>query len=490
MQTTARRVAGGVAWAYAGSVLVMFAQIVYTSVTTRVLSPAAFGAYASAQALVALMGYFSLATLGNTLTRMTVMERSTAGTALCLATVAGVGAAAATALLADIWASVWHTPEAAPLIALWAPAVLLSSLAVIPIALLQRRLRYASAAGIQSVAPVLGFVVGGILVFVLRSPSALVIGQLANSATVVGAGLLVVRHEIGLTFSKKAAQNLLSFSGYLSAQNLTHYAFYTLPGLVIARTAGSVALGFFSRANLLVTLPMNFITVGLAKAIYPVMPQVTDTVARRRALSDVVAIGTFLVWPLLGLLAGSSPLAVDILFGPGWQPAAEMVVPVCLFAAGNFVYVILASATESIGWLKLGSMIQGAWAIALALSTLLTWQFDADPRTYLYGYAIAQIAIHILQVRVLSKRGLVPLRIMRHELVGGTMALVVFIVAFGSSQLLDGSSLGVRLVVTGVVTLGTIVAVLVTLPRVDAGRALVRRGLMPRALVRTASGTA
>jgi PST family polysaccharide transporter len=401
------------------------------------------------------------------------------GTALYLAAAAGIGAAVVAVLLAPVWSRVWHTPDAAFLIALWAPGVLLATLSGIPIGLLRRRLRFASAAGIESVSPLIGFAVGGALVLILESPSALVLGQVATAAAMLGIGLLVVRSELNLRFSRTEARSLLSFSGQVSAQNLAHYGFYTLPGLVIARTAGSVSLGFFSRAYLLVMLPMNFLTLGISKSIYPAIPRLTNPEVRRRALSEVVAVGAFVVWPLLGLLAGSASLVVDLLLGPDWGPSAAMVIPLCLFAAANLQYVILSNAIESIGWLRVGWMIQAAWAVALVLMTIVAWQLDAEVLTYLYVYAFTQIAIHALQVIVLSKRELVQLRrVALDEVVGGTMALLAFVAAFAVSESVDGS-LFIRVAASAAVVLGVGVTMLVTLPRVAAGRALARRGLLP-----------
>jgi PST family polysaccharide transporter len=382
-----------------------------------------------------------------------------------------------------VWASAWHTPAAAHLIRIAAPAILLSSLAVIPIGLLRRRLRYASAAGIESVAPVLGFVAGAGFVLSLRSPSGLVLGQLSTAAIMLGAGVLAVRSELAVCFSAREAWGLLSFSGQITGQNLTHYSFYTLPGFVVARIGGSSALGFFSRANVLVLLPRQFLTMGISKALYPVIPQLRDDDTRRRALSDVVAVSTFAVWPLLAMLAGTANVVVDVLFGPGWRPAAAIVPPLCLFAGLNVVYTILASATESIGWLRTGWTIQGVWAAVLAVSTLLAWQLGVDVRTYLYVYAAAQLLIHLFQVRTLARRGLVSSRaIVRHELVGGAIALVAFGVSFAASDLFDGSSLPLRVAVSAGVGLAIGAGMLLALPRLPAGKVLAARGLLPAVL--------
>lgn len=482
---TSRRMAGGVLWSYGGSIVVLLAQVAYSAVTARLLQPSAFGAYASANALISLLAYFSFPSLGAALARMAVVSRSTVGTALGVATTAGAIAGMVSVALAGLWATAWDTPNAAYLIVLWAPAIALTAMASIPLGLLRRSLRYGSAAGIETLAPLVGFAVGAVLVVLLRTPSGLVIGQVANAATLLGAGLIAIRHEIGLPISRTEARGLVSFSGQVSAQSLAQYGIYTLPGLVIARSAGSAALGFFSRASLLVQLPANTLTFGISRVLYPVIAQVTDPVARQRALSDVVAIGTFLLWPFLAILAGSASLAVRLLFGPGWEPAAELIPPLCLFAALNIVYVILYHSTESVGWLRIGWTLQAMWAAVLVLATLAAWHFGADPRAYLYVFAGTQLAIHAFQVVVLSRRGLIRgRRITGHELVGGAMSALALVLALGVNEWLEAEPLVVRVAGTGALTVAFGLLMLLALPRVAAGRALARRGLLPGAVRR------
>ncbi len=127
---------------------------------------------------------------------------------------------------------------------------------------------------------------------VLQSPSGLVLGQVANVATMLAVGLIAVRREVGLSFSRGEARGLVSFSSQVSAQSLTQYGIYTFPALVIARGAGASALGFFSRANFLVLLPSHLLSVGIVRVLYPVFAQVTDPDTQRRALSDLVSIAT------------------------------------------------------------------------------------------------------------------------------------------------------------------------------------------------------
>ena len=157
-----------------------------------------------------------------------------------------------------------------------------------------------------------------------------------------------------------------------------------------------------------------------------------------------------------------------------------MIVPLCLFAAANLAYVILASAAESIGWLRVRWVIQSTWAVGLAVTTILAWQLDAEPRVYLYGYAVVQIAIHFLQLILFYRRGLVSLgRVFRDELAVGALALVVFAVSLVVTNSTEGVPLLLRLGAAALVTVATAGALVLLLPYSSAGRALAGRGLLP-----------
>ena len=71
----ARRSIRGAAWNYGGAGVITVGQLAYTALTARLVSPAEFGAYAVAQALFALVGYFTLGTVGNAIIRQPSLDR-------------------------------------------------------------------------------------------------------------------------------------------------------------------------------------------------------------------------------------------------------------------------------------------------------------------------------------------------------------------------------------------------------------------------------
>src|SRR6266700_4802047 len=124
-------------------------------------------------------------------------------------------------------------------------------------------------------------VIGLAIAFVLRSAMALVLSQVAAALILlVGAFWLAGRPD-SLRPTRSRAKELLSFAGQVSGQNLAYHMIYTAPTLALSRMFGTAALGFYSRANLVVGLPANHLAVGITKTLYPLYRR-RDDVANTR----------------------------------------------------------------------------------------------------------------------------------------------------------------------------------------------------------------
>ena len=475
----AQRGIRGAAWSYGGAGVVIVAQLLYTALTARLISPAEFGAYASAQALLALVGYFTLGTVGNAVIRHPTLDRHVVGTALLITGAAGAAVSVLVVAIAGFWAELWRSPDATDLIRLLAPQALLGGLAIVPMSLLRRDLLYRSATLIETSATLIGFAIGAILAFELRNAEALVLAQVATTGALFVLGIAVTRSRLAIVFSRVHARTLFSFSSQVALQNLSAYVNNTLPSLVVSRTLGQTSLGFFSRASLLVGLPQTFLVQGVQKTLYPIFPRFrSDEAECRRMLVDVTSVTTTLVWPLFALLAGLAPLVVDLLLGAQWDPAVSLVAPLCVYAAANFSYSILASFAESVGYLRQIWLLQALWGITLVGGLALAVQLDAGARGIVVVAAAIQVALHVVQIGLLARVRMVDApAILRAELVAVVLAGIWYAAAVGTSEAV--SDVGVF----GQVVLGSALVALLTistwlaLPHLPAGRAFARRGI-------------
>jgi len=475
----AQRSIRGAAWNYGGAGVVIVAQLAYTALTARLISPAAFGAYATAQALLSLVGYFTLSTVGNAIIRHPSLDRKVVGTGLVMTGIAGAAVAVAVLATADLWADIWQSPGAAPLLRLFAPQVLLGALAIVPLSLLRRELRYRSASLIESSSVLIGFAVGAALALQLRNAEALVAGQVSTAGALLVLSAAAARPQLAVAYSSVAARSLFSFSAQVSLQNLGHYLNNTLPSFAVSRFLGQASLGFFSRASLLVGLPLTYLAQGVNKTLYPIYPRFRDRSDEcRRMMLDVASVTTTLVWPLFAALAGLAPLVVELLLGAGWGPVATIVGPLCLYATVNFVYSIFTSVAEAFAYLKQIWLVQACWTIVLVLSLCVAVASDADMRTIVLVAAGVQAAAHLLQIALLARVRIVDaIGTLRAEGSSALLAFVWYIVTMLTTEALSGYGMGTRVVVSCGVVLLLALATLLALPHLPAGRVLSRRGI-------------
>jgi O-antigen/teichoic acid export membrane protein len=475
----ARRSVRGAAWNYGGAVVVTVGQLAYTALTARLISPAEFGAYATAQALLALVGYFTLATVGNAIIRQPALDRRIVGTGIAMTAVAGAVVAVFVLAMAGVWADIWRSPGATTLLRLYAPQVLLAAFSIVPMGLLRRNLRFRTASLIETSSILIGFGVGAGLALQLRSAEALVMGQVASFAVLAALSAATTRSELAVAFGREEARSLFSFSAQVSLQNLGHYLNNILPSFAISRSLGQASLGFYSRGSLLVWLPLTFLVQGVTKTLYPIYPRFrSDEVECRRMLVDVASVTTMFVWPLFAALAGFAPLVVQLLLGSQWTPVAALVGPLCIYAGANFAYTILTSFAESFAYLRLIWLMQAAWTIVLVMGLGLAIVGGADTRTIVLVAAALQVAVHAFQIALLARtRSLDPAGTVRVELWAVAIAAVWYIGTMLTTQLLVDDGMAVRVAASCIVFAGLALGTFLVLPHLPAGKAFARRGI-------------
>jgi O-antigen/teichoic acid export membrane protein len=475
----AQRGIRGAAWNYGGAGVVIVGQLAYTALTARLISPSEFGAYATAQALLSLVGYFTLSTVGNAIIRHPALDRKVVGTGLIMTGTAGVAVAVVVMATAHLWADVWRSPGAATLIRLFAPQVVLGALAIVPLSLLRRDLRYRSASLIESSSVLIGFGVGGALALQLRSADALVAGQVATAGVLLALSATAARPQLAVAYSAVHARSLFSFSAQVSLQNLGHYLNNTLPSFAVSRFLGQASLGFFSRATLLVGIPLTFLAQGATKTLYPIYPRFRDNKEEcRRMMIDVASVTTTMVWPLFAALAGLAPIVVELLLGAQWAPVASIVAPLCLYATVNFAYSMFASFTEALGYLRQIWLVQACWTVALVFALGLAHAWDADMRSIALMAAGVQIGAHLGQIALLARVKVIDaVGTLRAEAWAGLLAGAWYTVTMLTTHSLAGYDLAARIVAACGVTTLLALATWVALPYLPAGRAFSRRGI-------------
>lgn len=186
--------------------------------------------------------------------------------------------------------------------------------------------------------------------------------------------------------------SLLSFGGYSAAYGLINYFARNLDNVLVGKYWGATALGYYSRAYFLMTLPSMIVMGVFGGVLIPAMASLRTEPARMqaaylRALRLITVSGcTFAV-----ALAAAAPELVDFVYGPKWRA----VVPILLWLSAAS---ILQPIQNTVGWLYIvaergrgmfimGLFVAGSATLAFAIG------IPSGPVGVARAYAIANTII-------------------------------------------------------------------------------------------------
>ena len=201
--------------------------------------------------------------------------------------------------------------------------LVLRGFAVAPGALLRRQMRFGAFTAREFGAAVAQAVVAITLAQLGAGVWSLVAGQLALAAT----STLLAWALIPIRPSPREARwaTLRELSGYgrhVALANVVNYASTNARGIVVGRVLGAAALGYFSVAARMASIPVQVVGNILRRGMFPALARVADDPARFRQLwLDNVQRLALLSTPAgVGLALVAQPFVIVVL-GEQWQPA-------------------------------------------------------------------------------------------------------------------------------------------------------------------------
>jgi len=221
----------------------------------------------------------------------------------------------------------------------------ISGLAVQPLALLQRQLRFRISTIIEIIAQVCGAVVAVVLALRGWGYWALVSNGLASQAVRMVLAFATSGYRPGPPRKDATTISMLTFGGYLTLSSVVTYMSRNTDNILIGRVWGSEALGYYSRAYFLMTLPTMLFTTSLSRVMIPSLSALAHDrermgAAYRKAVRAIAFVG----YPVAVGLAVAASEAVRLVYGEHWAPVA----PILAWLSIAMVSQVIASTN---GWL-------------------------------------------------------------------------------------------------------------------------------------------
>jgi len=344
-----RTVVRGVAWTALVKWTGQIASWGAVVVLARVLTKADYGLVGMASLYLGLIRILTEGGLGTSIVALRQLGREEIAQFNSVALLLGLAGAALTVAAAEPAGWFFRAPNLPPVMALLSVTALISSLRLVPGAVLQRDLRFRALAlidGVQGIATTAGTVAFALLGWGYWS---LVVGGLVGNAL----GVLVNLAFAPQPFAWPRASSIgryYSFTRDVLVGRIAWYTYTNADFLVAGRMLGAAALGVYTFAWSIASVPVEKVT-GLVQ-------RVSSAVFARLA-ADRAGMSRMLLRLTEGLLVITLPASlgmaavaddfVGLYLGPGWD---EVVLPLrilCGYAAFRAVVTLLPQALTMLG---------------------------------------------------------------------------------------------------------------------------------------------
>jgi teichuronic acid exporter len=343
-----RSLAVGIAWTAAAkwsSQLISWTSFV---IVTRLLAPSDFGLVGMAALCCGLLQLvtdaFGTAVITHRdLTGEQVAQLNT------VALVSGLLACLISCGLAIPLGHFFRSPHLPLIVVVMSAMFVVSGLRTVPCSLLYRDMRFRLLSileAVQTVAQALTMLVFAWLGFRYW---ALVLGSFAGAATL--AALQISWRPCRFATPRfSSIKNALTFSRNIMVSNLSWYGYSNADFLVAGRVLGQAALGTYTLAWSLATIPLEKVTAIVTNVSYAYFSAAqNDTAALRRylrILTEGVSIVTFPATLGMGLVAGDF---VRLVLGAKWQGAIAPLEILAFYASFRCIVALLPSILNVAG---------------------------------------------------------------------------------------------------------------------------------------------
>jgi O-antigen/teichoic acid export membrane protein len=392
-------------WNYVTGALGLVVQVGYTVVSTHLIGPEDFAAFAIVMTGVNVVSFLGITGLGNAVLRSAAGDDARLRAAVRLCAAIGFIFLVLGELLAPLAPQIWPLPGIEIQVRVLAFLPLLCGLAAIGIAGYRREGQYRLAAGLELMGLVCGFAFGTALLIAGVGPVALSLAQVFGVTCVVVA-CAVGRPRLASGQARKSdIAPVASFAFQIGWMGMFQYAMNNLPLWVSGRIYGASETGLYARAFSLVGIPLTQLSQGLTRAVYPLYGTVArDRERLSRAVADVVSATSFAAFLLAAIGASLAEPTVQILLGPAWQGAAAYVVILCMSESIDMVSSQVGVVAESLRMLNILWISLASTAVALAILLGIVKGFGVGLTALLVGMIGVRAVTLVVRIAMSSAR--------------------------------------------------------------------------------------
>lgn len=390
MMNVERQALVALKWSAIAKVLGQLISWAVTLFVLRILAPTDYGLYAIVSMVISTVAGLAEFGLGASLIQAPTLDRrelSRIAGALCLLNiVCGLLVAASAPWLSEIF----RDPRLSLLIGVSSLQFAIFAIEVLPQAMVHRGMDFARVARNEVASTAVATLSTLLLAATGGGVWALVVGGLIG-ATVRAALFVSAVPVVWPSFHLRGIGRHVKFGGIVSVTRLLWQLTYQMDTLIAARFLSREALGLYSVAMHLATMPMDKAMGIVNQVALPAVARLQKELPRvRTRLLESLRLLAFMAVPSLWGIAAVAPEFVYIVLGAKWEPAITVLQIVSLAAPARMLAAVLATALLAIGAaeVELRNTVVGALVLPASLAVGVHWHLDGLAAAWGFGVLI------------------------------------------------------------------------------------------------------
>lgn len=398
----------GVAWtalANWGSQALSWAAVI---VLARILTASDYGIVGMAGLYLGLIAILTEGGLGTSIVALRDLSDEAIAQFNTVAVLLGLLGAALTAAAAVPLGLFFRAPDLPPVVLALSGVAVLSALRLVPVAVMQKELRFRGLAAIEGVQAVTNTVVTLTLALLGARYWALVSGALAGNAAAALASRILSpqrfrRPRLG------AIGRYYAFTRDVLVGRMAWYVYSNADFAVAGRALGSAALGAYTFAWSIASVPVDKITALVTRVSTGIFARVKDDLAELSRMLHRLTEG--LVMLTLPAAVGMAVVADDFVLsylGPRWVEAILPLRILCLYATFRSVVTLLPQVLTMRGETRflMWNAVARAVAMPVAFAVGSRWGAGGIAAMWVLVYPAFLVPMYRLMFRSLQ----MPLR--------------------------------------------------------------------------------
>jgi O-antigen/teichoic acid export membrane protein len=388
-QTLAGKAGRALGLSFTNAALARLGTVGIGVVLARMLGPHAFGAYAVAYIAMRVLVYLNDLGVSLAIVRWPGEPSEITPTVATISVTSSALLYAGCYVGAPAYAATMGAPSATGVVRVVAVVVVIDALAATPAGVLQRAFRQDLRMIADQVNVWLSTALTVLLAWLGLGAMSLALGRLAGCLAALVLLIAFSPQPLRFGFHRDAARRLLRFGLPLAGSGVIAFAVGNVDQLVVGRTLGVTALGFFVLACNLSSWPVGMFSQPVRSVAPAAFARLRDDPPAMRGgfLTAAGLLGAAAL-PVCLTISGAAVPVVGFVYGSRWLPAAQPLMWLGMLAGLQIFFELTYDYLVVLGMSRVVFTVQLVWLLVLvpALVAAAFWRG-------LWGLALAEAVV-------------------------------------------------------------------------------------------------